>query len=90
MVCGTQLNSLYLAQNEFLTGEGLSVLEGKLINLETLDMSGCSRLNGQGLTEILQICGTKLKYLRLYETSPTVKNILETIQLSGPNLTVSF
>ena len=64
-ICGTKLKSLYLADNKELTGEGLSVLEGKLINLETLSLRGCYSLANQGLIDLLKICGTKLKYLNL-------------------------
>ena len=52
----------YLNKNLFFKGH--SVLQGKLINLDTLDLLECS-LSNQGWIEMLVICGTKLKALNL-------------------------
>ena len=64
-MCGTNLKFLNLGGNKDLTGEGLSILKEKLINLETLLLDRCPKLTNQGLTEVLQICGSKLKVLKI-------------------------
>ena len=89
-ICGFGLKTLDLSYTN-VNGEGLSVLRGKLTNLETLDFSVCSRLTDQGLQNWLQICGSELKTLVLYGTSITGEGIavlkgklanLETLDLS--------
>ena len=51
-----------------ITGEGLSILQGKLNNLEKLDLDSCEDITDQGMMELLQICGTELKFINLSHT----------------------
>ena len=64
-ICGTELKSLDISSTS-ITGEDLSVLQGKVINLRTLDLHYCVLLTCQGLTELLQICGAGLNILNLF------------------------
>ena len=69
-MCGTQLKVLEL-NNTKLTGEGLSVLEGKFVNLETVNLRFCEDITKRGMTDILQVCGTNLKDLDVSNTQIT-------------------
>ena len=89
--CGTKLKTLGIPQSN-VTGEGFSVLFGKFINLETLDLGYCKRITKQGMNEILMICGSKLKVLDLFGTMISGENLssvreklinLETLILGG-------
>ena len=62
--CGTGLKTLGIP-NSRITGEGFSVFQDKLIHLEALNLADCYNITKQGMIELLQICGTGLKFLDL-------------------------
>ena len=68
--CGIHLTSLDVSWST-ITGEGFNVLQDKFTNMEKLCLQGCLRLTPQGLVEILDMCGGKLKDLNISWTNVT-------------------
>lgn len=66
-ISGTSLRELSLAKS-CLTGIKLKNKEVSLVNLEKLDLQGCSYLTNIGLWNIIRIYGENLKELNLSET----------------------
>ena len=91
-MCGPELKVLNLSSTN-ISGEGLSVLQGKLINLETLDLGYCECITDQGISEILETCGPGLRSLTLGNSQdgipPSIQCIAEKAQLTRPKLTIS-
>ena len=90
-LCGTLLKALDLSETN-VTGEGMTVLKEKFINLESLVLRHCSNITDQGMVELLHMCGTKLKLLDLSPTDISGEGLsvvkgkftnLETLALGG-------
>ncbi|XP_023332834.1 F-box/LRR-repeat protein 20 isoform X1 [Eurytemora carolleeae] len=75
-LCGSTLRSLNLIETE-ITGENLSEYKGALPCLEILNMRYCKQLTDKGLLQILQLCGSTLRSLNLFETEITGENLSE-------------
>ena len=77
-------------ENSNITGEILIKYKGTLLCLENLNMSDCIQLTNKGLLQILQLCGSTLKSLVIWNTNITGENLskykgtlpcLETLEL---------
>ena len=60
-----------------ITGENLSEYKGTLPCLKNLDMSRCKQVSNKGLLQILQLCGSTLRFLNIRATDITGENLSE-------------
>ena len=74
--CGRTLKSLTL-ENSIITGEILIKYKGTLPCLENLNMKLCKQLTYKGLLQILQLCGSTLRFLDIGCTDITGENLSE-------------
>ena len=85
-LCGSTLRSLDISGIS-ITGENLSEYKGTLSCLENLNMNYYRYLEEKGLLQILQLCGSKLRYLDLSCCKQlTDKGLLQILQLCGSTL----
>ena len=67
-LCGKTLKSLNI-NSTLISGKNLSDHNGTLPCIETLVCQGCKELTSEGLSNILQACGTLLKSLNISNTN---------------------
>ena len=85
-LCGSTLRSLDISGIS-ITGENLSEYKGTLFCLENLNMNYYRYLEEKGLLQILQLCGSKLRFLDLSCCKQlTDKGLLQILQLCGSTL----
>ena len=75
-MCGAKLQNLDISYTN-VTGQGLDELQGKFVDLRTLNLARCSRLTNQGLLKLLRMCGSKLQYLNISRTRVTGQGLYE-------------
>ena len=73
-LCGSTLKSLNLSETN-ITGENLPEFKGTLPCLENLEMGSCEQLTNKGMLYILELCGSKLRYLNISGTEITGENM---------------
>ena len=85
-ICGTKLKDLDISSTG-ITGQGLEELQGKFVDLRTLNLDFCYSLSDQGFSEIINISGPLLETVKLFDSwmSTEVRN---RISLNRPNLTI--
>ena len=85
-LCGSTLRSLDISCIS-ITGENLSEYKETLSCLENLNMNGYGYLEEKGLLQILQLCGSKLRFLDLSCCKQlTDRGLLQILQLCGKTL----
>ena len=62
IVCGAGLRHLDLSDTNIVE-LGLSTVQGKFVSLEKLNLPWCTSVTDEGLADILNVCGERLKYL---------------------------
>ncbi|VDH99466.1 F-box/LRR-repeat protein 4-like isoform X1 [Mytilus galloprovincialis] len=81
--CGSELNTLYLANCKFVDSEVLRLLSEYCPKLADLDLQSCMGLDGIGLIHLTKLKG--LKRLNLYRTHVDIHSLIAIIRTS-PNL----
>ena len=74
-LCGSTLRSLDISDTN-ITGENLSEYKGTLPFLDNLNMYDCY-ITDKVLLQILQLCGSTLRYLNIFETLVTEEFLSE-------------
>ena len=75
-LCGSTLRSLNIPETN-VTKENLSEYKGTLPCSENLNMSSCYQLTDKGLLQILQLCGSTLRFLFVKSSNITRENLSE-------------
>jgi len=75
-LCGSTLRSMDMLGTN-LIGENLSEYKETLPCLENLNMRNCGQLTNKGLLQILQLCGSTLRFLDISGTNITGENLSE-------------
>ena len=85
-MCGSKLQDLNISGTN-ITGQGLEELQGKFVDLRTLNLHYCYSLSDQGFSEIINISGPLIETVKFegFFISREVKN---RITLYRPNLTI--
>ena len=77
---GSNLRELDLSGSN-ITGVGVEEGVNSLPNLDVLNLSWCFNLTDEGLTEVLRVSESKLRFLDVFRTNITVKGIKDGISL---------